>query len=92
MRVLSQEEFVKKIERVCSNVTRHQPMLEVRANWQLRLQYVDEQSDVRQFLGPNPAEMDSDDYTVFLSEVDIHAKSTMAVSFCQDRTPIQGGQ
>lgn len=87
MRVLSTDEFLKKIEKTCGDVVMHQPTIEICPNWQLRLQYEDEQSDVRRFLGPNPAEMTSDEYIVFLSQIDIHAKSILAASFAQDRMP-----
>lgn len=84
MRVLSTEEFIKKIDRAAKSDSNHTPMMEICPNWQLRLELQENDGELGRWLGPNPSEMSKDSYTEFLSEIDELAGSTLARSFVMD--------
>jgi hypothetical protein len=87
MRVLSTEEFVKKVYKATNSEIQQMPSIEVRANWQLLLTIPCDDGEPDRWLGPNPGEMKEDDYTVFLSKIDIMAGASFATHFVQDRMP-----
>lgn len=85
MRVLSVDEFVKKVRRAAEKDSDSIPILEVRSNWQIRLMIpADVNDEQRSFLGPRIDDMSEDDYILFLSKVDEHAGSSLAQSYIQD--------
>jgi hypothetical protein len=84
MRVLSSDEFIKKLKRVVDYGYIQPPTIEVLPNWQLRMSLPANGEIPTSFLGPRIEEMEQDDYIVFLSQVDDYAKSSLAMSFVQD--------
>lgn len=87
MRVLSVDEFVKKVRRACERDSDSIPLLEVRSNWQLHLIIpADVNAGQREWLGPRIDDMSKDDYILFLSKVDEHVGSSLAQSYIQDLT------
>jgi hypothetical protein len=84
MRVLSTDEFVKKIYKCAEEGYIRTPTIEVLPNWQLRLSLPVPGESPEKFLGPRIDEIEQDDYIVFLSQVDDYAKSSLAVAFVQD--------
>jgi hypothetical protein len=89
MRVLSTEEFLKKVRTAMKTVDITRPSMVILPNWQLKLSIPVNDGDLRtigQWLGPNPNEMGNDQYTIFLSEVDVIANRNFAPYYLQDET------
>lgn len=84
MRVLSTDEFVKKLRRIAEYGYIVTPTIEVLPNWQLRLTIPHPDGTPFKFLGPRAEDVKQDDYIVFLSQVDVYAKSSLAVTYVQD--------
>lgn len=84
MRVLSTDEFVKKLMRIAEYGYVVTPTIEILPNWQLRLTIPHPDGTPFKFLGPRIENVERDDYIVFLSQVDDFAKSSLAVAYVQD--------
>lgn len=86
LRVLSPEEFIKKICRFTYPTPGDVPLIEVLPNWQLRLSIPGDNEELGRWLGPNPSEMSEAEYMKFLVSIDILSKTNLAERYMGDQT------